>query len=476
MGVHFSQSTGTTVALQVGQGLVMIASTTGGFMRFFIFYFFIFIHLSVSANVVGTHMQNFNPTTNGLDFVTVQSTKTLPAGEFNLGLWTNYAFNSLPFFKAPSVPSSQNFSEPNDKLLAADLNVGLGLTEAWDVGLSLPMVLDQNIDDSLQLGAYDETGVTEIRLNTKYRFYQQDNWALAAVGSVNFDRIKNNPFSGNDSGPTWNIEGVFDYVIEPGLLWAVNLGYRLRDEGQAIAGSDVIPLSDQIIYSSALSYFYENWNTHFIFEAFGGALTKNTPFPTDRSRSNLELLVGAKHALTEKLVAHGGISTEGYHGLASPDFRIYFGLNWRVGPIQERQVMIPAPIEPITTPAVVAEEPPSEIIVLSSINFDTKSDEMTPASRSDFQATVLKIKNNSQTLRKIIVEGHTDSRGTDAYNLALSQRRANSVVRVLQSELGSQVFVEGLGKGESRPVDRNDSDKGRALNRRVELKIYRTTP
>lgn len=74
------------------------------------------------------------------------------------------------------------------------------------------------------------------------------------------------------------------------------------------------------------------------------------------------------------------------------------------------------------------------------------------------------------------VEGHTDSRGTDAYNLGLSQRRANSVARVLKSALGEQVQIEGVGKGESRPVDRNDTDKGRAANRRVELKIYRNTP
>ncbi|MBY0385983.1 OmpA family protein, partial [bacterium] len=305
---------------------------------------------------------------------------------------------------------------------------------------------------------------------------QQDNWGLAAVGSVNFDRIKNNPFSGNDSGPTWNLEGVFDYVIEPGFLWAVNVGYRLRDEGQAIAGTDVVPLSDQIIYSSALSYFYEQLNTSFIFEVFGSSFTKNTPLPTERKRSNLEMLIGAKHQIHKKLVAHAGIGTEGYHGVASPDFRMYLGLTWMMGPIQERVIAQP---EPVVAPVVAEtpiEEPPSEIIVLSSINFDTKSDEMTAASRRDFQSTIVKIKNNTQALRKIIVEGHTDSRGTDAYNLALSQRRANSVVRVLRSELDSTVVVEGIGKGESRPIDRNDTNKGRALNRRVELKIYRVQP
>jgi outer membrane protein OmpA-like peptidoglycan-associated protein len=449
----------------------------GNFMRLFLLSFLVFFSFTTQANVVGTHLQNFNPTTNGLDFVTVQSTKTLAPGEFNLGFWTNYAFNSLPFFKAPGVPSAQSFSEPNDKLLSADFNIGLGLTDFWDIGLSLPAVLDQSIDESLQLGSYNDTGLTEIRLNSKYRFFQKEDWALAAVASVNFDRIKNNPFSGNDSGPSWNLEGVFDYVIEPGLLWAVNIGYRWHDAGQAIPDSDVTPLSDQIIYSSALSYFYERWNTHLIFEVFGSSFVENTPLATDRKRSNLELLAGAKYQMTPKLSAHGGVTTEGYHGLASPDFRIYFGLNWLVGPIEPRPIIEPVaqPIQqPVAAPQmVVVEEPPSEVIVLSSINFDTKSDEMTGASRRDFQATIDRIKNNSQVLRKIIVEGHTDSRGTDAYNLGLSLRRANSVSRVLKSELPSAVVVEGVGKGESRPVDRNDTETGRAANRRVELKIYR---
>lgn len=447
-------------------------------MRLFV-YLFISIFSSLSfANVVGTHMQNFNPTTDGLDFVTVQSASTLPAGEFNLGFWSDYAFNSLPFFKAPGVPSNQNFSEPNDKLLSGLFNIGLGLSENWNIGLSLPLVLHQRINDSSQLGSYDKKGLTEMRFNTKYRFLQRDNWRLAAVGSVNFDRIKNNPFSGSNSGPTWNLEGVFDYTLRPGLIWAVNMGYRLRDRGETILDSNVEPLSNQMIYSTALSYFYESWNTHFILEAYGSSFTKKTALATDRKRNNLELLAGLKHQLTPRLVGHAGITTEAYHGLASPDLRIYMGLNWRVGPIKER---IPEPVpqpEPQTTTVVttIVEEQPSEVIVLSSINFHTKLDEMTAASRREFQPTAEKIKENRQTLRKIIVEGHTDSRGSAAYNLALSQRRANSVAKILRQELGPDVIVEAVGRGKTRPIDRNDTDKGRAANRRVELKIYRNQP
>lgn len=443
-------------------------------VSFFIFAFLV-VRLS-SANIVGTHMQNFNPTTNGLDFVTVQSTRTLDPGTFNLGFWGDYAFNSLPFFKSPGVVSTQKISEPNDKLLSGTFNLGLGLNDFWDVGLSLPFVLNQKIGESTQLGSFDETGLTEIRINTKARVYKDDTWAMAVVGSVNFDRIKNNPFSGSNSGPTWNLEGVIDRQIKPGLLWAFNAGYRLRSRGETITDTGVAPLSNQFIYSSALSYFYENWNTHFIFEAFGSFPTKTTSLPTDRSRSNLELLAGAKYAITPKMVMNGGITTETYHGLATPDFRIYLGLNWLMGPFLEK-TPAPAPVvEPlpvIVEKEVMIEEEPAEVIVLNSINFESANDEMTASSKRDFQTTINNIKNNSQNLKKIIVEGHTDSRGSDAFNMGLSLRRANSVRNELAKGLGALAPVSAIGKGESRPVDRNDTDKGRAKNRRVELKIYR---
>jgi hypothetical protein len=58
-----------------------------------------FFAISALANVIGTDLQNFNSTTNGLDFVTVQSSKTLDPGVLNLGLFFNYGVNTLPYFE-----------------------------------------------------------------------------------------------------------------------------------------------------------------------------------------------------------------------------------------------------------------------------------------------------------------------------------------------------------------------------------------
>jgi outer membrane protein OmpA-like peptidoglycan-associated protein len=69
------------------------------------------------------------------------------------------------------------------------------------------------------------------------------------------------------------------------------------------------------------------------------------------------------------------------------------------------------------------------------------------------------------------VIGHTDSVGSDSYNQGLSERRASSVAEYLISQGLAPQKVTSLGRGESEPVADNDSDEGRAHNRRVELHL-----
>lgn len=71
----------------------------------------------------------------------------------------------------------------------------------------------------------------------------------------------------------------------------------------------------------------------------------------------------------------------------------------------------------------------------------------------------------------IEVAGHTDSVGTDSYNQALSERRANAVASYLGSKGIMQQRMIVVGAGETRPVASNDTDSGRAQNRRVEITL-----
>ena len=85
-------------------------------------------------------------------------------------------------------------------------------------------------------------------------------------------------------------------------------------------------------------------------------------------------------------------------------------------------------------------------------------------------ADVLK-KNNWVEL--VSIEGHTDSRGDDAYNQGLSTRRAASVVRFLKENGVTQERLRSAGFGETRPVAPNETPEGRSKNRRVEFLILK---
>jgi outer membrane protein OmpA-like peptidoglycan-associated protein len=76
---------------------------------------------------------------------------------------------------------------------------------------------------------------------------------------------------------------------------------------------------------------------------------------------------------------------------------------------------------------------------------------------------------NANPQTRIIIEGHTDSRGSDEYNEGLSERRARAVATELMSRGISADQLQTLGRGKGYPVASNDTPEGRQQNRRVEI-------
>ncbi|MFP1632206.1 OmpA family protein [Zhengella sp. ZM62] len=109
----------------------------------------------------------------------------------------------------------------------------------------------------------------------------------------------------------------------------------------------------------------------------------------------------------------------------------------------------------------------------SNITFATDQDQVQASFYQTLNSVALVLQKFNQTL--VDVYGHTDSTGNDQYNLALSQRRASSVASYLtgQGVDGRRLYIAGLG--ESQPVASNDTPEGRALNRRVEIKLVPIT-
>ncbi len=109
----------------------------------------------------------------------------------------------------------------------------------------------------------------------------------------------------------------------------------------------------------------------------------------------------------------------------------------------------------------------------SGITFGHDSATVQPQFRPTLDRVAETLAQYNQTL--VDVYGHTDSTGSDAYNQGLSERRARAVADYLT---GRGVINERLGTrgyGESQPVASNDTEDGRAANRRVEIKIVPVT-
>jgi OOP family OmpA-OmpF porin len=126
----------------------------------------------------------------------------------------------------------------------------------------------------------------------------------------------------------------------------------------------------------------------------------------------------------------------------------------------------PAPVV-ASAPPPPPPEPPKPMLVLKGTNFAFNSAELKPDAIAALGKTLESLKENPDL--RITVNGYTDSIGPEAYNQQLSERRANSVKRFLVSEGIAADRIETQGFGESNPVADNDTDAGRAENRRVEV-------
>jgi len=103
------------------------------------------------------------------------------------------------------------------------------------------------------------------------------------------------------------------------------------------------------------------------------------------------------------------------------------------------------------------------------INFDVDKDAIKPteATKLDELAGVF----TKYPENIVVLEGHTDADGSEAYNQTLSEKRARSVENYLRGKNLNIASLSSTGYGEARPVASNETQEGKAMNRRVEINI-----
>jgi outer membrane protein OmpA-like peptidoglycan-associated protein len=429
------------------------------------------------ANVIGSDMQNFNATTSGLDFVTVESAATLEPGFINFGLFMNYAVNTLPYFE--ETETIQSRTKFNDTLLGADINVGYGILKNLDLGLSLPQIVSSTVKAKGWNGKFRDTGNTEVRGNIKYQLTGDEKGGVAIQGVVNINRTKDNPYVGKSNSPIYSLLLIGSKQVNQEVALGLNLGYRWRKAGKALENADPIkPLPNQFIWSGAVNYHITALDSKLIAEVFGSSPVKKVDKNGDRTASSAESLLGVKHDIDTNLAIHGGFGTEIDAGLSSPDWRIYVGVNWSTGPKfdQPSRVSIEEPpikAAPVAKPFAVAPKP-YENITVHDLMFEFDSDHLLVGQSKETLKDLADHLNQPPRFTKLIIIGHTDSIGTTEYNDELSKRRAGTIKKWLVDEHkldATKIIAEG--HGERHPIAGNGNYQGRQMNRRVEFRIYR---
>ena len=137
----------------------------------------------------------------------------------------------------------------------------------------------------------------------------------------------------------------------------------------------------------------------------------------------------------------------------------------------------PRPAAPAPAPAPPPAAPPAapvseKITMAADALFDFDKSVIKPDAKAKLDDLVGKLK--GVNLEVVIAIGHTDSIGSDNYNMKLSLRRAESVKKYLVSKgiAANRIYTEG--KGERQPVADNKTKAGRAKNRRVEIEVVGT--
>jgi outer membrane protein OmpA-like peptidoglycan-associated protein len=130
----------------------------------------------------------------------------------------------------------------------------------------------------------------------------------------------------------------------------------------------------------------------------------------------------------------------------------------------------PRTSDPKTNGCPLAVIKGEEVKIRDQIRFRFNSADLDPAS-DPILAAVAQILAEHKDITHVRIEGHTDNVGGAAYNLALSQRRAASVLKWLVSHGIEKKRLESHGYGLTKPIDVNTTDDGRRSNRRVEFHI-----
>ena len=204
-----------------------------------------------------------------------------------------------------------------------------------------------------------------------------------------------------------------------------------------------------------------------VFTAGCATYTGQTNDPNDPNRTQRGALIGAGIGAVAGLLSGGDAVERRQRAMVGAGIGALAGGG--IGAYQDRQE---AELRRDTSGTGIDVSRDGDVIKLNlpdGVTFDFAKYDLKPQFYPALNTIASTLKEYNQTI--VEVSGHTDSIGSDAANQTLSERRANAVSSYLIGQGVQRERFEVVGMGERYPVASNDTDSGRALNRRVEIRL-----
>lgn len=435
-------------------------------MRKTFLFVFLLLCCRIAFAVESASVLNYQPSVDGGPYLTLSGSQTLKPYRFHLGLQNEYA--RQPLLRGDDVVMNS--------LLVGHLFGAVGILPWWEIGVGLPVSFQTDtaaLDNLPTTGTITREkvfGLGDVRLESKFRLLNLADYdfGIAAIPFVSFPTGDGNHFLGNGSfagGGKLVLEGTFEEKV----FLTFQIGYLMRKNFIFPGTAPATERDDAYLVGTGLGIRPLKW-LEVIAEANSSFLVKA---PLDReSETPLEVNGGLRFHIPQvedlQVVVGGGSGfTFGY---GSPSWRGFLGVEY-TRPNEWKRTPPPPEPEPVAAEpepeAVLTKE---KIEIQKKIHFEYGRARLREVSYPILEA-VAKILQENLQVKKIRIEGHTDDKGTELFNLRLSQQRADSVRKFLIEKGVEPGRLSSKGYGESQPIDSNETDLGRARNRRVEFVI-----
>lgn len=438
-------------------------------------FFILFISLFlITSNTYALNIQKFKPNFDGLGLVNLDSSSTLNHNTASFSYGLSYEKNP---FELGRKGSGDRLDSIIDDLVTMQLSGAYGLTNQVSLGMSIPFFPVMEFEPIGSSTARTTAATGDIGLGAKIKIWSLEEssknfpMGFSLVPWLTLPTGSNSKYLG-DHSITGELRGIYDVSFYDNKIIG-NLGLKFREKENTLN----LAVGQELTYGVGFTRpIYKPWSLEALTELNGSVAFND--FLSRENSAPLEWTLGAKKQLENPSISiSSGVTFGMTVGYGIPDYRLFLNLAY-ITPTLFQHRLPPSPI--VGLPPQIIEHRSSyesyvrleggQIVTLQPIYFDTAKSTIKPESLPVVRA-VADLMNSQPQIRHVVIKGHTDSRGSDAANQSLSERRSESVMAKLMEYGVSIDRLTPEGWGERQPIADNKTAVGMSKNRRTEFVI-----